>query len=39
MAFVFRAERKLDLAMEETAKNPKLAPGAYIGLLEQKPKS
>lgn len=34
MAFVFRAERKLDLAVEETAKNPNLAPGSYIGLLE-----
>jgi len=32
MAFVFRAERKINLATEETAKNPNIAPGAYIGL-------
>ena len=31
MAFVFRAERKIELSNEETAKNPNLAPGAYLG--------
>ena len=36
MAFVFRAERKIDLAVEETAKNPNIAPGAYIGLMQKK---
>jgi hypothetical protein len=38
MAFVFRAERKIELASEETAKNPNIAPGAYIGLQELKVK-
>lgn len=39
MAFVFRAERKINLATEETAKNPNIAPGAYIGLVETKVKA
>jgi|LakMenEpi03Oct11_1017367.scaffolds.fasta_scaffold18962_2 hypothetical protein len=38
MAFVFRAERKIDLATEETSKNPNLAPGAYLGLESTKTK-
>jgi len=38
MAFVFRAERKIDLAAEDTAKNPNIAPGAYLGLCEKKTK-
>ena len=36
MAFVFRAERKIDLASEETAKNPNIAPGAYLGPMKTK---
>lgn len=39
MAFVFRAERKIELAHEETAKNPLLAPGAYFDKEERKTKS
>ena len=38
MAFVFRAERKIDLAHEETSKNPNLAPGTYLGPEERKNK-
>jgi hypothetical protein len=38
MAFVFRAERKIDFSSEETAKNPNLAPGAYMGLVDNKSK-
>ena len=29
MAFVFKAERKIELAHQETAKNKNLGPGAY----------
>lgn len=34
MAFVYRAERKLDFSKEETSKRANLGPGCYLGLLK-----
>ena len=36
MAFVFKAERKIDLTNLETAKNENVGPGSYVGLLAGK---